>query len=467
VGPPRRTDAAALLLAVLPLLAATTERAETAARVGEQAVSMAEVDAVSQPKPAKILERLAQVAAETVDALIAERLLAAGPLEPADVSVSDAEIDAFRRERAADFEGPFAPGGSAQDPQVQRAAIRHYLEDEARKKARADALGDLEAEQGTERLLPSAQALAHPLEPGRVVARVGGVPIHARALEQRAALRLYHLRGELARERLRNLETLIDSRLLAREAQRRGVAEEQLLTDAAGVSDEELAAYVKAEGVDPERARPYLEFRNRHRARETLLARLREEAGVEVFVREPEPPRLPVEPGDAPSLGARDGARLVAYSNYRCRACRLAHGELDRLLAFGHDVTLFFRDWIPQYDPAAQKAAALARCANEQGRFAQMRAELLRRDPPDFAGRWVEGEAGLEALARTVGVDADALAACLEKKEIREAIRRDAASARSLGFETAPAFVAEGIPLTGVQSADGLARALRDGLARR
>jgi hypothetical protein len=63
-------------------------------------------------------------------------------------------------------------------------------------------------------MLPLADQLESELPANRVIARIGGEPIRAAALEQAGALRLYRLRGELYMQRRRQLDTLIEQRLL-------------------------------------------------------------------------------------------------------------------------------------------------------------------------------------------------------------------------------------------------------------
>jgi len=462
--PPLAGCIAALAIALAP--AAQAQAAGAAARIGDETLSLAAVDAASGGKSEQILLRLRQVASHALDALIDARLLTdAGPASEAAPAVGEEEIDAFRAERAEDFEGPFAPGGAARDAAVQRAAIRHYLEAQALERARAARLASLRTRHPIERLLPDASELATPLAPDRTVARIDGRALPARVLETRAALRLYRLRGELARERMRQAETLIEERLLAREAARRGSDVASLLeAETRDPDDADLRSFQEQERAAgrpvpaAERARPYLAFRARHAARERVLAAARQHDTVTLYLSEPALPRLPVETAGAPSLGPADGARLVVYDNYGCEVCRAVQQEIDRLLATSGEVRVVFRDWIPHYDPAAREAAALARCADRQGRFAAMRSALLAAAPPGFGGGF-----DLPALAARAGLDEPALRACIGG-DVQRAIDADTRRARALGFESAPAFVAEGIPLSGAQSAAGLARALREGL---
>jgi hypothetical protein len=300
------------------------------------------------------------------------------------------------------------------------------------------------------------------------VARVDGVSIYAAALEQAAALPLYRLRGEIYRERQRNVEVAIETLLFTQEARQRGVSLQALLAEvpeAATVSPEELSAFIDAERAagrtapSPERARPYLEFRKAHAHRTVLRDRLRAAACVAILLPEPTVPHLPMLEEDAPVLGPPAGSRLVVYANYRCTPCRIVHREIDRLRAADPTVRVIFRDFIPVYDPVAHEAARLARCAARLGAFERLRSTLLGRESPAFGLPWYTEET-IPALSRALGVDPAVFMPCLSSPETHQAIERDTAHAYALGFEEAPALVAEGIPFSGAQSASSLTHAL-------
>jgi len=117
-------------------------------------------------------------------------------------------------------------------------------------------------------------------------------------------------------------------------------------------------------------------------------------------------------------------------------------------------------DAFDQSAAVAGEAARLSRCADRFGVFARMRSELLARDPPAFGEVWYK-ENALPILAGKLGIDSAAFSQCLSSTETRKAVERDSAQARDLGFEEAPSFVAQGIPLSGMQSAESLAGFLR------
>jgi len=62
-----------------------------------------------------------------------------------------------------------------------------------------------------------------------------------------------------------------------------------------------------------------------------------------------------------------------------------------------------------------------------------------------------------------------ALRACTSSPEVRAEIERDTLSAQRLGFDDAPAFIAAGVPLSGMQTAELLRTALnqQDGSGNR
>ena len=394
------------------------------------------------------------------------RRLASPPArEPTPEPASDEAVRAFQRAHPEDFGGSAGPEAARRDPAVTEAAIRHHLRAQARAAAAAAARRRRWQGHAITRDLPSARDLEQPLAEDRTVARLDGQPVSAAELERGAALRLYRLRGEIFRERSRNLAAAVDARLLAREAARRGTTEDALLT-AVPVTDVELDAFIESEraaGRPPparERARPYLAFRKSDAHRAAVLADLRARARIEVLLREPPVALLAPSEDGAPALGPAGGRRIVVFTNYRCRDCRAGHGALDRLRAADPTLRIAFRDFIPVYDPVADEAAHLARCAAALGRFEPVRNALLDRDPPPFGTTWYTPQARTE-LARVTDLDPLALSACLSvAADTQAAIERDTDEALRLGFDDAPAYVVDGVPLSGMQSDEGLSRAL-------
>jgi protein-disulfide isomerase len=315
--------------------------------------------------------------------------------------------------------------------------------------------------------LPPPEALETELAPERMVARIGNEPIRAAALEEAAALRLYRLRGELYLQRRRQLDTLIEQHLLRLEAQSRGMSLKELevaLSRPEPVSDSELAAFVsrkRAAGQpveDPKRVRPYLEFQKSHQRRSSVVQARRTRTRVDIYLRAPKRPLLPMETAGGVALGPTNGQVLVAYTNYECAICRATHVEIDRLLADTPAPRIILRDFA--HDAVAMEAAALVRCASRNGRGSAIREILLHRDPPAAGHSWFNTEQ-LQSVAPTAGMSPSALRACTSSPEIRAEIEQDTRSVHRLGFDDAPAFIAAGVPLSGMQTAELLRAALQ------
>ena len=95
------------------------------------------------------------------------------------------------------------------------------------------------------------------------------------------------------------------------------------------------------------------------------------------------------------------------------------------------------RPLLPQWDPEATAVAAAARCAAAQGRFWEMQDALASADPlPDAAA--------VARIARSLGLDEQALAACTASAATLAGIAADSAAAERLGIVTPPVVLVEG-----------------------
>ena len=110
---------------LLASLVATTSVAQqrdepVAARLGEQALSVADVDRRCGEKCATLRAAIDERESATLDALIDEALLATAPAPtPTAKPVTVADVERYLAEHAVDFDGP---------PERDRAAVRFFLE---------------------------------------------------------------------------------------------------------------------------------------------------------------------------------------------------------------------------------------------------------------------------------------------------------------------------------------------------
>lgn len=342
--------------------------------------------------------------------------------------------------------------------------MRFFLERErARERDRtlvaaARRIGDVSRAQ------PSAAAAATEQGPDAEVARAGTRVIRRRDVEERAALALYRLRAELARERLRRLDELVDERLWQSAAERAGTTVAALRAatarDVPAVGDADVDRYFATEVLprDPRaqknaaRIRPYLEFRARRAAERRVLDAERARTAVEVLIGEPAPPRFALEPGPGGWRGdAAAPHRVLLLTSYRGAASRRTW-EAARALVARPDVRLGVRPLLPQWDPDATAVAAAVRCAGSEGGAWSLHDDLATTAPlPD--------EAAIARAARARGLDADALLACMARPETLAAVAADSAAAERLGIVEPPVVLVDGVVL-GAPSPERLAAAL-------
>ena len=416
-----------------------------AARVGDDTVTVADVDRQCGEKCARLVAGIAAEQQRTLELLIDEALLAAAPAPtPAAKPVSDDDVERYRIAHATELTG---------DEARDRAAVRFLLErDERAARDRA--------------LIAAARRHSPPRRDGTGGASVGTARITARDVEQRAALALYRLRAELARERLRQLAAAIDERLWEVAARAQGITPDDLRAQAAAsaprVTETDVHRYfvdeVKAKDPtaveSPERIRPYLEFRNRRAAEEAALAEIRRATSVEILIAEPTPPRFALA-GLPGALSGRPGApvQLVYLTSLRGAASRLLW---ESLRAWGDagdpDVSLAVRPLLPQWDPDAMAVAAAIGCAAQQQRWWPILDTLSRANPlPDAHA--------ILKVARAAGLDERRFADCVSGPETPAAIVSASREAERLGLVEPPIVLVNGLAL-GAPSADRLAAAV-------
>ena len=422
-----------------------------AARVGQTIVTVADVDRQCGEKCARLAAAIAEERRRTLDLLVDEALLASAP-EPAPTArpVSDEEVEVYRVAHAAELTG---------DEARDTAAVRFLLERE-RRAARDRSL----VAEARRRTPPRIDAAA-------LAASVGRTRISAHDVEQRAALVLYRLRGELARERLRQLGAVVDEQLWTVAAQARGTTAEQLRAEAAAraaaVTETDIQRYFDDEVkprdpqavANPDRIRPYLEFRARKAAEDAALAEIRRATPVAVLIAEPKPPRFALAGLPGALSGTPDApVRLVYLTSFRGTASRVVWETLRAYAANGTpDVSLAVRPLLPQWDPDAAAIAAAVACAAEQGRWWPILDTLSRADPlPDARA--------IFKVARAAGLDEKRFAYCVSRPETPDAIARQSREAERLGLVEPPIVLVNGLALGG-PSPERLAAAVSDARA--
>ena len=294
--------------------------------------------------------------------------------------------------------------------------------------------------------------------PAGIAAVVGNDTISTADLEQSVAIELARLEQQRQTVLDQKLNQLIADRLLAQEAARRGISVDQLLEvevkgKTSPVSQAEVNAFIAQnrarlpKGDDAElrpRVARYLEQQRASQQRESVVEGLRAGTTVRVYLQEPEPVRMKVDPTVGFALGPAEApVTVVEFSDFQCPFCRGVVPTLKRLAARYPDrVRLVFRDFpIPALHPDALLAHQAARCAGEQGQFWPYHDLLFERTNLDVAS--------LKQYASDLKLNGQKFAECLDSGRSRAAIDADIEEGTRLGVSGTPTFFVNGRPLVG------------------
>jgi protein-disulfide isomerase len=199
---------------------------------------------------------------------------------------------------------------------------------------------------------------------------------------------------------------------------------------------------------------------------DAILTELRQ---IKQLLQRPQPQAQPAPqapPADEPAkvsiagepvLGRVDAPlTLVMFTDYQCPFCSRFETqtlpEIKRQYIDTGKLRFVVRDLPLPFHPNAPKAAEATHCAEEQGKFWELREKLVNNSDKLDAKL-------LPDYARQVGLDVDKFSACLDSGRHADRIKASSALAGTIGISGTPSFVvgsskgdmAEGIKLVGAQ----------------
>ena len=297
-----------------------------------------------------------------------------------------------------------------------------------------------------------AESPAKPVEPG-VAAKVGGQVVTLEELEKALAPQLAKLQEQKFQFMESKLEELIEERLLALEATRRGMTIEELLkaevtSKVAEVTDAEVTGFMtqnkaRLQGDEAElrpKVRDYLKDQKTQAGHRAYLAGLQQHIKVERLLEEPEPTRIPVSAEGAFAQGPKDApVTIIEFSDFQCPYCSRVVGTLKEVARlYPKQARLAYRDFpIAGLHPKAAKAAEAARCAGEQGKFWEYHDRL-------FESQAQATIADFKRFAEQLKLDSKSFAACLDSGKHAAAVQADVQEGTRLGITGTPTFFING-----------------------
>jgi protein-disulfide isomerase len=165
----------------------------------------------------------------------------------------------------------------------------------------------------------------------------------------------------------------------------------------------------------------------------------------------PTPTRPEIRSTD-PARGSSDpdAVEIVEFADFSCPYCRASEQELEQVLLENKDgVRHVWRDMpIANDNPSGMLAAVAGRCANEQNRFWDMHALLIRS--PSLALE------SIREMVKNIPINQLAFDTCLTSGRYTDAIRQDVEIEQSNGLTGAPTFFIGDQVLTGYVTAADL-----------
>jgi predicted DsbA family dithiol-disulfide isomerase len=316
----------------------------------------------------------------------------------------------------------------------------------------------------------SQTATSEAPDAGEVAARIDGVAITNGEIDARAREELFKAQAstpsKLYELRTQTLGAMLDERLLAVLAEKRGLAPDALVAaeiEAMGPVQEEEAAAFFAENkarmgdVEYEEVKGQIFDFLAGRREFDAVSRLRDGAAIEILI---EPPRIEVA-ATGPSRGPEDAkVTIVEFSDFQCPYCQRVTPTIDAITErYPNDVRIVYRNFPLRSHSRAQPAAEAALCADEQGKFWPYH-DLLFANP-----RALE-DANLVAYAETAGLDKEAFSACYDTRRFAAQVNRDAAEGRAAGVTGTPAFFVNGVMLSGAKPPEAFFEIIEAELAR-
>ena len=323
-------------------------------------------------------------------------------------------------------------------------------------------------------LLGSAASLAQTVGQAKQkepLAVVGGQTIYDDDLVPFVQGQVFQLRLQEYEVKSKALENLVNQKLLEAEAKKKGIPTEKLLEQEVDAkvpepTETELQALyiVQKEQLrksfDDIRAQlqQLLKQAKLQQARQDYYKRLREQAGVSIFLQKPkvevayDPARLRGNP-KAPVV-------IVEFSDFQCPYCRSVQPTLKNLLAkYEGRVSLSYRD-LPLRDihPQAQMAAEASRCAGEQGKFWEYH-DLLFENPNKL------NREGLVEQARSLKLDEKQFDSCLSSGKYKAQVEHDRQLGMRAGLTGTPGFFINGNMLSGNLPQDSFEKVIQSELA--
>jgi protein-disulfide isomerase len=297
--------------------------------------------------------------------------------------------------------------------------------------------------------------------PGQPLAVLDGQSITEDQLPATEAAQLLRMMQQVYAVKMRALHAVLDEKLVAAEAKKRGVSRDELfrtevLSKVAEPTEEQIRAYYESR---PEmKAQPYDAVKDKIRdgmkgveisKQQTLYVQslMQEAMNDGELTLLMAPPSIEVSADPARVRGdAKAPVTILEFSDFSCPFCRKAESIVNEVLAkYPGQVKLGYRDFpLETLHPQAELAAEASRCAGDQGKYWEYHDVLFARVETQTHEALVED-------ARRLNLDVAQFEACLSSGRKKVDVDRDAQMGSRAGVLATPGFFINGTFVSGAQ----------------
>lgn len=209
-------------------------------------------------------------------------------------------------------------------------------------------------------------------------------------------------------------------------------------------------------------ATQYLADQKRLQKENETYQRLLARSPVEILLSKPIAPRIDVAYApDDPVKGKKNApVTIVEFTDFQCPYCKRAQDVLHQIAAAYPDkVKVVARQFPLPMHNRAKPAAEAALCANEQGKFWEMREKLFDKQQLE--------EADFKRYAQELKLDSKKFDQCLSGHRQAGRVDQDVAAGQRYGVRGTPHFFVNGQPINGAQPYDVFDSAVQDALAKK
>jgi protein-disulfide isomerase len=304
------------------------------------------------------------------------------------------------------------------------------------------------------------------------VATLNGKPITDAEVEKFLGSRLLRAKQQEYDLKSEGIRELAFGLLQDQEAARLGITRDTLyrrnVTDKAGEPSEgEVTALLnrvrsRLPGDDAQARQEVVKFLREQRRLEREAA-YREElfakASLKVLL---EPPRaaIPIEADDPFSGRADAPVTVVEFTDFQCPFCKNTNAMLKQLRSdYGDRLRVVYKQLPLGMHAQARGAAEAALCANDQGKYGELRDWMFNN--PNLLKT-----AALVEQAGVLGMKADRFRQCLDGQTKAAAVDADVKLAEELGASGTPTYFVNGRLMEGARSVEDFKRVIDEELAR-